>query len=34
MQKAEEIVNSVQDRMEPVETKGRNNFCHKFYCIL
>lgn len=28
------IVNSVQVRLEPVEIKGGNNFCHKLYCSL
>lgn len=28
------IVNSVQVRIEPVEIKGGNNFCHKLYCSL
>lgn len=28
------FVNSVQVRIEPVEIKGRNNFCHKLYWSL
>lgn len=28
------VLSGIQVRIEPVEIKGRNNFCHKLYCSL